>query len=274
MSMSVSPDESEAMDNDSQKRRIDSTFVIRFGVSAVLIVSLIVAATSYAAYRKASESRPEGSEAERIAEHISAFMELPDGEVPTLAIVTDREKLADQEFFDLAENGDQVLIYERAKKALLFRPSTGRVMNVAPIRDLNIAESDEAPEFAIEDPVVEGAVSEKLSESTSKEERGKMFSNPARVALLNGSQTLGVTHPVEDSLEEQFGDDIEVVMKEAAENGEYSGTVVYDLAGIWGDESREIAQVLEGSIGEISPEAEAVPDDVDILVLIGNVSDE
>ena len=52
---------------------------------------------------------------------------------PTLVTVQDVTKLQDQEFFEKAQNGDKVLIYEQAKKAYLYRPSTNRVINVAPV---------------------------------------------------------------------------------------------------------------------------------------------
>jgi len=64
---------------------------------------------------------------------ISKFMDLPTGETPTLATVTDKEKLKDQDFFKNSENGDKILIYANAKKAVLYRPSAGKVIEVAPL---------------------------------------------------------------------------------------------------------------------------------------------
>jgi len=64
---------------------------------------------------------------------ISKFMDLPTDETPTLATVTDKEKLKDQDFFKKSENGDKILIYANAKKAILYRPSTQKVIEVAPL---------------------------------------------------------------------------------------------------------------------------------------------
>ena len=58
---------------------------------------------------------------------------LPTGETPTIATVTDITKLADQPFFTNAKNGDKVLIYTTAKKAYLYRPSTNKLINIAPV---------------------------------------------------------------------------------------------------------------------------------------------
>jgi hypothetical protein len=58
---------------------------------------------------------------------------LPAGETPTIATVSDISKLKDQAFFVNAQNGDKVLIYTKAKKAYLYRPSTNKIINIAPV---------------------------------------------------------------------------------------------------------------------------------------------
>lgn len=66
---------------------------------------------------------------------------LPATETPTLATVTDKEKLKDQNFFANSEQGDKVLIYVEAKKAILYRPSLNKIVEVAP---LNITQQQAA----------------------------------------------------------------------------------------------------------------------------------
>jgi len=60
-------------------------------------------------------------------------MELPKDEEPTIATVLDKEKLKDQLFFAKAENGDKVIIYSKNQKAILYRPSINKIIDVAPI---------------------------------------------------------------------------------------------------------------------------------------------
>ncbi len=64
---------------------------------------------------------------------IGRLVDLPSGETPTLATVTDPAKLKDQAFFTNAKAGDQVLIYTQAKKAILYRPSTNKIIEIAPV---------------------------------------------------------------------------------------------------------------------------------------------
>lgn len=64
---------------------------------------------------------------------IGQLVDLPSGETPTLATVTDPSRLKDQAFFANAKVGDQVLIYTQAKRAILYRPSTNKIIEIAPV---------------------------------------------------------------------------------------------------------------------------------------------
>ena len=59
---------------------------------------------------------------------------LPEGETPTMALITSLDDLAGQEFFAKAEIGDIVLLYMDAKKGVLWRPATRQVVEVGPIK--------------------------------------------------------------------------------------------------------------------------------------------
>lgn len=58
---------------------------------------------------------------------------LPENEMPTIATVSDKSKLADQPFFDRAEEGDKVLIYVKDGRAILFRPKLNRVVEMTSV---------------------------------------------------------------------------------------------------------------------------------------------
>lgn len=71
-------------------------------------------------------------ETENLKQAVSKLVELPKG-TPTVATVVDSNKLKKQAFFKNASNGDRVLLYTDAKKAILYRPSTNKVIEIAPI---------------------------------------------------------------------------------------------------------------------------------------------
>ena len=71
--------------------------------------------------------------AENILKDVGKYLELPKDEKPTTATITDKEKLQDQPFFKKAENGDKVLIYAKSQRAILYRPSTKKVVEFAPV---------------------------------------------------------------------------------------------------------------------------------------------
>ena len=72
-------------------------------------------------------------EVKKLAQEVGKLIDLPEGEVPTIATVTDINKLKDQTFFQKAKNGDKVLIYSKARKAILYDPVAKKVIDVAPI---------------------------------------------------------------------------------------------------------------------------------------------
>lgn len=63
---------------------------------------------------------------------VGKLMFLPD-EVPTIARVTDATQLRDEAFFAGAQDGDVLLAFAESRQAILYRPSAGRIVAVAPI---------------------------------------------------------------------------------------------------------------------------------------------
>jgi hypothetical protein len=72
------------------------------------------------------------AEAREIIRKVGELTILPD-ETPTVATVADKKSLQKQAFFERAENGDKVLIFETAKKAILYRPSTNKIIEIGPV---------------------------------------------------------------------------------------------------------------------------------------------
>src|SRR3989344_1037937 len=113
----------------------------------LVISALVIAAlgTSYYFYTRYQATQAElaelrsnpqaatAQELKQLVETVGKLVELPTGEDPTVATITDKAKLADQPFFSRAENGDKVLVFANAKKAILYRPSSNKILDIAPV---------------------------------------------------------------------------------------------------------------------------------------------
>lgn len=73
------------------------------------------------------------AELDVILSEIRTVMLLTESETPTLVTVTEAEKMRGQSFFKNVENGDKVIIYENAKKAILWRPSAKMIIEVGTV---------------------------------------------------------------------------------------------------------------------------------------------
>ena len=79
---------------------------------------------------------PSGNGAQQVSDltkAIGAVFQLPVGETPTLATVSDASKVRSQAFFKDAQNGDKVLLYSKAGEAILYRTATKKIISVAPV---------------------------------------------------------------------------------------------------------------------------------------------
>lgn len=73
-----------------------------------------------------------GANARLIAE-IGKHAVLPQGETPTISTVVDTTKV-NQDFLKNAKKGDKVLLYFQSSQAIVYRPSTGQVVNMGPLQ--------------------------------------------------------------------------------------------------------------------------------------------
>ncbi len=117
--------------------------------SFVFVVILLGAGFAvYYFYRQAADLKQNATgdqaaqEAKDVINKVSRLMILPTDEEPTVATVSDPEKLKDQAFFANAKLGDKVLIFTQAKKAILYDPMIDKIVEVSP---LNLATSTSTP---------------------------------------------------------------------------------------------------------------------------------
>jgi len=234
---------------------------------SVIVFSLLLclfagaAGYFYYKYKQATRTVDTKEEIAQLVETIGAVMELPSDETPTLATVTDREKLTDQPFFRKSENGDKVLIYTNVGRAILYRPSVGKIVDVTAI---NVQEnSTAAPE--------ENAVVKSPAEEETIPTPEATLSGPIKIAFLNGSTKTGVTQPAEEKILAAFPEGVVVVGKEKASKNTYQGIIVADISGKASARASEITTTLGGTMSAF-PAEELIPGEADIVVIIGNAA--
>lgn len=67
-------------------------------------------------------------------------------EEPEIATITDVDKLRETEvFFNLAQNDDKLLVFKKAKKLILYRPSEKKIVDLAPLAGDQLPASDQSP---------------------------------------------------------------------------------------------------------------------------------
>lgn len=247
-------------------------------LSQALLLCLMtgVALYFYYQYRETPEVASK-REITSLVKKVGAMIELPNGEEPTLATVTNKERLDDQPFFRRAENGDKILIYQASGRAILYRPSAKKIIDVTTV---NI-EKESAPAAVEDAPLAVESIESPASnpenptspeDEPSVPEEGEVSSSTVlsgtRIALYNGSTKVGVTNTVETSLQEQFPE-AEIVLKEKAAKNDYAGYTVVGLGDAGTGVAQALADALGGTLAEL-PVGEATPADADVLIIIGS----
>lgn len=115
--------------------KIKSLCTVRNSIIA-LVVLLTLALVGMAYFYQKANTNPQEVAQKELQSTITAvekLMVLPTDETPTMASVTDPEKLRSQSFFTNAQKGDQVLVYSISRKAILYRPSLNKIIEIAPV---------------------------------------------------------------------------------------------------------------------------------------------
>lgn len=214
-----------------------------FWLAAVVIAAGIATSYFYIQNEKTKKllKDPELAAKEQlkgVVEQVAKLIDVPKGEEPQVATVSDVKKLKDQPFFANAKNGDKVMIYNKAGRAILYRPSTNKIIEIAPIN------RGEAPEA---NPQIVAAF------------------KGVKVAIYNGAGKEGLAGATESKIRAKYPD-IEVVTKENASEKDYKENIIIDVKGGKSAQTKALATVLGGKVGSL-PDGELKPD-ADILIIV------
>lgn len=206
----------------------------------ILVLALVaVAAFAFLYQRSQSEIKRLSDprqvakvEVQKLVEEVGKLVDLPKGEDPTVATVTDPEKLKNQPFFDKAKKGDKILIYTQAKRAFLYDPKNKKILEIAPI---NIGEQAD-------------------------------LTAPVSVVLRNGTTTSSLFSKLESEVKKVLTN-AKIVRRENASRKDYQNTIVSIIDPKSRGRGEQLARSLGAKVSDL-PQGEYRPQ-ANLLVIIG-----
>lgn len=226
----------------------------KIGFASILLVAVGGVGASVYFYSQYSKTQVLGtqndfSEVKSVVEDVATHMELPTEE-PSVATVSDTEKLKNQPFFANAQNGDKVLIYQSSKKVILYRPSIDKIIEVAVLNLGDAVAVNQNPLIAT------GGATVTPTEA----------SKTATVIILNGTTATGLTRRAEPLISDISG--IEIIGRDNAQKNDYGKTIVINAGNAPAATVTAIAGMLNATV-ETLPETEA-REGADIIVILGS----
>lgn len=193
---------------------------------------------------------------------VSKHMILPEGDEPVLATVTDAEALIKQQaFFAGAVNGDQLLLFPRSLKAVIYSPSRNRIINAGPIEQQQASVESKSEAAS---PKAEANAS---AQSQSFQNTPSLSTDKLTVEIRNGTGKSGLAAQVAENI--RAAGYVVVAVSDAKSKG-YSKTV---LATRTNDSAK--SQLVVSLAAQIGAEfIEELPNgekstDADVLIILG-----
>lgn len=236
------------MDDQIKKLNVFSSYSKDKNLLAILIIVVVVALAGvgflYFQYQntakelkkvKSQVSSQAGvagkqDEAKKYVTEIGKIARLPD-ETPSIATITDASKLKEEPFLKDAKNGDILLVFSKSGRVILYDPVNKKIVNMTT-----------------------------LSTESS-------ITQAYKVAIRNGTKTVGLTNKIEEELKKVLGV-LNVVSKDNASKDSYEKTTVSVLNEKAADLAQSIAKTLNAQIIDL-PSTESKLTEADIIIIIG-----
>jgi len=214
-----------------------------------------------------SQTKIGNAEVDQIVKEVGNLMVLPKDETPTIATITDVEKLKGQAFYEKAKNGDKVLIYMKAKKAILYDPIAKKIVDIAPVNlpspteevQQNVSISPTSPS-----PTLSKTQSPTPTSSKSPTPTVKVQTDNLNIIILNGTQVFGLAGKFEPQVLKLLPN-ADVIKGNA--KGNYTESLIIDISG----KNTSTISTLSSSLKlktTTLPNNETKPD-TDIMIILG-----
>lgn len=208
--------------------------ISHFGLKIITVVIVLALTISALLIFHKSSSHTGKDEMISVRKRVSKLVLLPSNEDPTLATVQDTKKLTDSFLKNNAVNGDKILVYVKAKKVYIYRPSLNRIVTIGPLQiDPSISE--------VKDTRI------MILTGNAKPVKSEQISN-----LLKNNYQSAKINPISEALRQN-----------------YPTTVVIDLTD--GEKYDLVSNMIEvlGAQRGVLPAGETKPDKIDILIITG-----
>jgi hypothetical protein len=221
--------------------KISKKLIIIISFGAVFLIVVGIGAYFFWQYQtiQSQQKNPTAfaqKEQKMLVKSVELLMALPTEEEPIVATVSDVNRLQGQTFFAHAKNGQKVLLYMKAKKAILYDPQINKVIEVGPINTKEVTAVSPTP-------------------------------TNTNIVIYNGTTTVGFATTIEKQLKAKMPN-VTVIQKTNASSSAYPKTLIVDLTGKQTAMVKQLATVLNGEVRSL-PTIEKKPISADILVILG-----
>jgi len=117
------------MSEDNDKSRKRAFHISKVTITLVICCIIAIAASVYFFMKYQESQNTEASANAKIVEKVGKTIELP-AEAPVLVTVADKSKLTNKQLATKVENDDIMLIFAKAKRLVVYRPSTDKVADI------------------------------------------------------------------------------------------------------------------------------------------------
>ncbi|MEI8232950.1 MAG: LytR C-terminal domain-containing protein [bacterium] len=234
-------------------RRLIVFRTLKFAIVITIVIGIVMFARQYLSlYLRARELKQTPAKtqelqqkiAKKLMGEVNKIMESPLDELPTVVTVTDSTNLAKDPFFEKAKNGDKVLIYSKAGKAVLYDPKRHEILAFTTI-SLGNQNSNPTP-----------------SPTTTPTPA------PARVAIRNGSGTVGAGAKAKELIVKTIPGSTIVSVRDATLS-DYTESIVVVLDDKSTNTADQLSELVKGKVDSL-PTGELAPSDTDVLIIIGS----
>lgn len=130
-------------DTEVKKAKGGSSVFVGLVIGVIIGVGGLWTYNHFASQKAASPvSQVDQAQVQALIAKVAKLVILPTGEQPVVATINDAASLIKQQaFYSGAINGDVVLVYQKASKAIVYSPSRNLIVNVGPVILQNSASS-------------------------------------------------------------------------------------------------------------------------------------